>query len=220
MANIIMQDVPSGGGISIEELVSCAEPSGEITVNADIASYGLSGRNAVTRVNVADGKSIGEGGISRCSELLTIFAPKASVIGASALAFNTKLQTVVIGECGNFTTICRGNTVMTTADINSTKLYTGFFQGSPAVGTLILRSTAITALQTASALSDTKFKSGGAGGTIYIPKLLYDHLGDGTANDYKAATNWSIIDGYGTITWAQIEGSIYENAYADGTPIS
>ena len=64
------------------------------------------------------------------------------------------------------------------------------------------------------------FASGGSGGTIYIHKALYDHLGDGTELDYKAATNWSTVDGYGTVTWAQIEGSYYETHYADGTPVT
>jgi len=54
------------------------------------------------------------------------------------------------------------------------------------------------------------FKSGGTGGTIYIPRVLYNHLGDGSEYDYKSATNWSRFDSYGTITWAQIEGSEYE----------
>lgn len=53
--------------------------------------------------------------------------------------------------------------------------------------------------------------------TIYIPKALYDHLDDGTSLDYKAATNWSTIAS--RITWAKIEGSIYETKYADGTTI-
>lgn len=53
------------------------------------------------------------------------------------------------------------------------------------------------------------------GNTIYIPKVLYDHLGDGTAYDYQAATNWSSA----TRTYAQIEGSYYETHYADGTLI-
>ena len=61
--------------------------------------------------------------------------------------------------------------------------------------------------------------AGGSGGEIYIPKVLYDHLGDGTSSDYKAATNWSTVDARGTITWKQIEGSEYERYYADGTPI-
>lgn len=51
--------------------------------------------------------------------------------------------------------------------------------------------------------------------TIYIPKVLYDHLGDGSAYDYQSASNWSAA----TRTYAQIEGSQYEHYYADGTPI-
>ena len=68
-------------------------------------------------------------------------------------------------------------------------------------------------------LEGTPFASGGAGGTIYIPKSLYDHLGDGTSSDYKAATNWSTYDGYGTITWKKIEDSYYETHYVDDTSI-
>lgn len=91
--------------------------------------------------------------------------------------------------------------------------------GDAKLATLILRSPSVVTLAATNAIGGTPFKSGGTGGTIYIPKALYDHLGDGTADDYKAETNWSIVNGYGTITWAQIEGSIYETQYADGTPI-
>lgn len=45
--------------------------------------------------------------------------------------------------------------------------------------------------------------------TIYIPKALYDHLGDGTSLDFYAASNWSAMHTAG-VTFAQIEGSIYE----------
>lgn len=77
--------------------------------------------------------------------------------------------------------------------------------------TIILRKTSVATLSSVSqAFGGTPFASGGSGGTIYIPKSLYDHLGDGTASDYKAATNWSTLDGYGTVTWAKIEGSEYE----------
>lgn len=85
---------------------------------------------------------------------------------------------------------------------------------------IILRCvTAVVACAGTNTFDSTPFASGGTGGTIYIPKALYDHLGDGTSLDYKAATNWSTIDGYGTITWAKIEGSYYETHYADGTLI-
>lgn len=88
------------------------------------------------------------------------------------------------------------------------------------LSSLILRYETVIALGALTPFNGTPFASGGTGGTIYIPKVLYDHLGDGTVLDYKAATNWSTYDGYGTITWAKIEGSQYENYYADGTPIT
>lgn len=94
------------------------------------------------------------------------------------------------------------------------------FNGASKINTIIFRSSSVVSLSNINAFSGTRFANGGAGGTIYIPKALYDHLGDGSASDYKAATNWSTVNGYGTITWAKIEGSIYENAYADSTPIS
>lgn len=85
-----------------------------------------------------------------------------------------------------------------------------FGGGGNTLDTLVLDAPFICTMSGVAAMNDTKFESGGAGGTIYIPKSLYDHLGDGTALDYKSATNWSTLDGYGTITWAQIEGSEYE----------
>lgn len=82
--------------------------------------------------------------------------------------------------------------------------------------TIILRKTTIATLGNVSqAFAGTPFASGGSGGSIYIPKVLFDHLGDGSSSDYKAATNWSTVDGYGTITWAKIEGSQYENPNGD-----
>lgn len=52
--------------------------------------------------------------------------------------------------------------------------------------------------------------------TVYIPKVLYDHLDDGTSSDYNAATNWATDKA--KRTFYPIEDSIYETAYADGTP--
>lgn len=95
------------------------------------------------------------------------------------------------------------------------------FNSANALDTLILRrSSSLVTMSNANAFNNSHFKSGGTGGTIYIPKVLYDHLGDGSNLDYKAATNWTTVNGYGTITWAKIEGSFYETQYADGTPIT
>lgn len=98
---------------------------------------------------------------------------------------------------------------------------TNMFYGCNRWNLLVLRNTNQVPLSNTNNFTNANaWKSGGTGGTIYIPKVLYDHLGDGGSLDYKAASNWSTIDGYGTITWAQIEGSIYETQYADGTPIT
>lgn len=103
-------------------------------------------------------------------------------------------------------------TALTTFDAPMSGIHTSQFTNCSALDTLILRkSSSICTLASTTALNHTKFKSGGAGGTIYIPEVLYNHLGDGTSLDYKSATNWATYDGYGTITWAKIEGSAYES---------
>ena len=93
------------------------------------------------------------------------------------------------------------------------------FRDNTSLTTLVIRYSNVIGCSNVNNFNGSPFASGGLGGTIYIPKSLYDHLGDGTADDYKAASNWSTIDGYGTITWAKIEGSYYETHYADGTTI-
>ena len=78
---------------------------------------------------------------------------------------------------------------------------------------LILRRTAgVVKLGNVNALLASVFGSSGTGGTIYVPSALI--------SSYQAANNWSTLHGYGHITWAAIEGSQYENYYADGTPVS
>lgn len=77
---------------------------------------------------------------------------------------------------------------------------------------LILRkSNSLVTVDGKFSFTGTSIDNGGSGCTIYIPKVFYDHLGDGSSLDYKAATNWSLFDSYGTITWAQIEGSEFES---------
>lgn len=100
---------------------------------------------------------------------------------------------------------------------NCASLETRALYGFDFKGILILRSASIVTCSAANSIGAINTR---ADATIYIPKSLYDHLGDGSSLDYKSATNWSTADGYGTITWACIEGSQYETAYADGTPIT
>lgn len=156
------------------------------------------------------------------------FAPKAKLTGTGVFYGDSTLVTAIIGSPNGQRECFRKYTTMalTTAefaDTTTNNVHTfgpQFFDRCDNLTTLILRSPVICPIGDINVFGGTPFASGGSGGTVYIPKALYDHLGDGTALDYKAATNWSTIDSYGTITWAQIEGSIYETQYADGTPIT
>lgn len=86
------------------------------------------------------------------------------------------------------------------------------FYNSAKFNTLILRSSSQIGLSNINAFNSTPFASGSAGGTLYVPQALIA--------DYQAATNWSTILGYANNQILPIEGSIYENTYADGTPIT
>ena len=149
-----------------------------------------------------------------------IYLPKLASCDGNGLMEYSRFGVVVLPILGTFkNSALNGATYLSAVDSGVTTIGQNTFQNCNALTTVILRSTTLVTLDNVSAFNNNTFKSGGSGGTIYIPKTLYDHLGDGTASDYKAATNWSTIDGYGTITWAKIEGSQYETHYADGTVI-
>lgn len=140
--------------------------------------------------------------------------------GSNALSDNTALVSAEFPNCaknvgssykGVGAKAFSGCTNLQLVDIGySTSIAGNCFYNDAKLTTIIMRSTSVVSLSATSAFSNSAFKSGGTGGTIYIPKALYDHLGDGTSDDYQHATNWSTVQGYGTITWAKIEGSIYE----------
>ena len=161
----------------------------------------------------------------QCPNLVSLYIPKLENTNGSGfrgvkvpMFVLPKLK--IVNGSGNFS----NNSHLTAFDAGpdlSSFANQNVFQNCSALNLLILRrSSSVCSLANVNSFSGTPFASGGSGGTIYIPKSLYDHLGDGTSLDYKAATNWSTINGYGTITWAKIEGSIYETQYADGTPIT
>lgn len=215
-------------GYLLDNILTGEEPSGIInsyvtTIRNNIT---LSYCDNITRANFYNLQAFPRNFFNDCQFLTIIFAPKASINGNSYLGDRCqRVQIVVIGELNNCSYALgdmkrSGVTALETVDVlGSSAIGSKCFYLDSALEKIILRSTTLVSLTNIDAFSSTRFASGGAGGTIYIPKSLYDHLGDGTANDYKATTNWSTIDGYGTITWAKIEGSYYETHYADGTEI-
>jgi len=203
-----------GGGLTLEGIANKSEPSGDIVIQGNVGVYAFYQYPNIRKVTVYG----------------RIWSDAFNGSGAtSAFLPNSGTDTRGFGSCNNLTTIValsggnNGNVAcrsLRVADLINGDIAWASFQNCSSLTTLILRrSTSCTGLQYTNALDGTPFASGGSGGTIYIPKALYDELGTGSSLDYKSATNWSTIDGYGTITWAQIEGSIYETQYADGTPI-
>lgn len=158
-----------------------------------------------------------------CTKLTDVYMPKASP-GQHMFDGCTSLEVIAIPRIGSATTMntygFTGCTKLKTVDLGNINKLNGYeFNNCSMLTTLILRLTSIVALSNVNNFNGSPFRNGGSGGTIYIPKSLYDHLGDGTSSDYQHATNWSTVYGYGTITWAKIEGSQYENYYADGRPL-
>lgn len=77
------------------------------------------------------------------------------------------------------------------------------FANCYALQTLIMRRTSVTTLANVSAFLNTPIRGRNSlTAKIYVPEALID--------DYKAATTWKTIDGYGYVEWCAIEGSEYE----------
>ena len=229
-------DIPSGGGTDyLSQLLTKTITDYENSTVTDITAY----RTFYQQTNLRS-VSFSEivtfnGGYAfyECTALESISFPKLEYINGAQAAFQgcTSLEVVVFPKHYRTfqSSIFQGCTSLQIYDAGIPTAPTGnynmfaqnFFNGDTALHTIIIRTeNRIGGLGNINTFTGTRFASGGAGGTIYIPKALYDHLGDGTSLDYKAATNWSTVNGYGTITWAKIEGSQYENYYADGTPIA
>ena len=190
----------SGGGIDyLAELLNDTLTSYTIS-GSDVKPHTFRGASNLATVHFTGSNVDVETYAFNQSGLTALAIPSAASIGTYAFA---------------------GCTALNVADINlASSIPANAFNGATSLNVLVLRkSSGVTALSNVNAFTNTPFKNGGTGGTIYIPKALYDHLGDNSNLDYKKATNWSTVDGYGTITWAKIEGSIYETQYADGTPI-
>lgn len=213
-------NVSGGGGYTDLEILTGAAPSGAVTIAPTdaIPFRAICARKNLTELTINYPPNITSSNtyaISDNSGLLkvTINGFKGTSLANYHITANSNLEEVYLSDfAGNLgPNALRQNSKLKVADVGSaTAISQTCFYNDTLLDTLIIRSTNVPTLYATNAFQNTCFDSGKAGGTIYIPKSLYDHLGDGGSSDYKAATNWSTINGYGTITWAKIEGSIYE----------
>lgn len=217
-----------GGGYTAAEFAAGTVPSGQLDITGFTfgRGYAFNECSGITSVvGAPTSLNSKHNQFSGCSGITTVNVHLPNASGGTNFFQNcTNLTTAVLKVDGNdgITGAFNACSKLEVADVTEARIRTNTFYNNTKLGVVILRkSDAITALENTGAIATgTPFKSGGTGGTIYIPKALYDHLGDSGTYDYQAASNWSTVYGYGTITFAKIEGSQYENYYADGTPIT
>lgn len=193
--------ISGGGGIDIEDIAKNTFLSGAVQVHSNLAPYAFDnkGQTSIPWTLKWTGSSAGQRSLNATKGLTTLVITGLSYYANAFYSNGTDIAIL---------------------DTSESRFPSSAWASCPKLKTVILRHSTVITVNNANLVTGTPFANGNSGGTIYIPKALYDHLGDGTSSDYKSATNWSTIDGYGTITWAAIEGSQYETAYADGTPIS
>lgn len=218
LINSLTVNVSGSSGWTTDGIVAGTEPSGAIVIsnsselhpcfsyNSAITSLTSS---SITRINLSDGT------LKNCTALKTL-SLTGSITMATGNAFCQSCSNLETASLRNLT----GNVQqyafascpkLSVLDLGETgQIQNNAIRECTILSVLILRKTTIPQLQSTGAFDSTPFASGGTGGTIYIPQSLYNHLGDGTSSDYRAASNWSTLYGYGTVTFAKIEGSIYE----------
>lgn len=202
-----------GGGIDLNDVASGAL-SGAIVLDTatDIQQQRFKGMTNITSVTAPKVTTLREQIFYTCTSLQSIsFAGATGVnstqqfLGCTSLT-NVNLPSLLVPGGNMF----QGCTSLAFVDFPSVMRMniSRVFYGCTNLKTLILRYTSVVSLNN-DVFTNTPFGSGGSGGIVYIPKSLYDQLGTGT-NDYTATANWSTLYTGGTVTFAQIEGSIYE----------
>ena len=235
-----------GGGLSLEDYLNRTAPEGSVSVPSvtKLHGYSFMENEAITDFSAASITRIGEGDFWGCSNLTNVSMPNlvyASDIKVEDSSINYNNGCMAFRECHNLGNIhlpklektgtglffrcgfgqSTYNAVvvlpsitmlgqqsfqqskMKAVDIgpNLTKLYNDTFFGGT-YDTVILRSTTLVTANNRDAVRGiTK---------LYVPSAL--------VASYATATNWS--NDAGSRTVLAIEGSQYEHAYADGTPIS
>ena len=225
------------------DLFDATKPTGDITTDVtQITENYVASRTGITGIYAPYCEFVGQSKMSWCLSVKTIEMPalteygqgafdtcrectrfiahnvhKAGINGLSKVKANIAFPNITV----ELAMMAFRNWYGQKADLGGSALQLNgqAFENADKLTDLILRNNTIVPLANTSCFNGSTLKSGGTGATIYIPESLYNHLGDGTSSDYKAATNWATIDGYGTITWAKIEGSYYETHYADDTLI-
>ena len=220
-------DTGGGSGWTTDGIASRTEPNGDITISTAVATIKervFMNCTGITGVTIDGDPFIENFAFNKCTNLETVNAPNVTKFMSNrwstcANVFDgcSKLKGIVLPNFGN--NVVDGYMFANCpnfiyADFNNMQRLGGsdVFRSS-GINVLILRKTdGVVTLQTVDVFRFSPFASGYAGGTLYVPSAFI--------SSYQSASNWSTILGYSTNSIQAIEGSQYENYYADGTPIS
>lgn len=148
-----------------------------------------------------------------CNKLTSVHLPKVKGFNGYAFQGCSSLQVIALpalqGNPGTYLfQNCRS---LQAADLgNPSRFDTACFKDT-ALEVLVLRGDSVAGLQNVAVFDNSPFASGRSGGTLYVHSDLI--------SGYQAAGVWSTILGYANNSIEAIEGSIYEDQYADGTPV-
>ena len=167
-------------------------------------SYCFCKCTSLKAVNMPNLEYICMGAFDACTTLESVSFPKVKSLG-TGLTFNncTTLTEAIIPNCtGHGQTAFKGCTNLKKIDTSGGFDSYGVLTGCTSLDTIIIRSSSVVKLNLNQGIQDTCFGQGKTGGTIYVPSALVE--------SYKTADVWSTLYGYGTVTFAAIEGSEYE----------
>lgn len=210
--------IPTGGsGLNWDDIVT-KNVTGIITITAlRIRDYSFYAQ-PITKVVAPNVIQFDQSSFAYCRKLGTCIFPEVTTFSGGSTFANAGGTSMATTNCilvfpklalGNVrSTFDRGNFAAIDIGQNTSNLYNDTFYhntGNQTVGTLILRKKdSIVTASTSGAISGLR--------DVYVPQTLI--------SSYTSATNWSSRINGGYITLHAIEGSQYENYYADGTPIT
>ena len=141
-----------------------------------------------------------------CTSMLSANFPNVTKTGVSSLSSCSSMTEVHLPNLRDVTGqgLFAGCSALEFADVGFANTFPpSAFSGCQVLKTIVIRrDTNVPSLQNLNVFTNTPYASGGSGGKIYVPSALIEQ--------YKTATNWSVLYGYGTVELVQLEGSEYE----------
>lgn len=174
----------------------------------------FAGCDSLLNVYLPKIKAVADYTFYNCQSLQSLHLESCNALYTSCLTNAKSLKTIVIcGKESGYNMYPIGATSNLEAfDMSApSKFYRANLFSAEKLNTIILRSDTVCQMTVSTALNGTAFASGKSGGTLYVPQLLVEQ--------YEQATNWSVVLGYENNQILPIEGSEYENTYADDRPV-